>query len=92
MNKTDLAAAVAERTGTPKSRTGAIVDAVFDLIAEEIANGEGKVTIVNFGTFIRYARAEKKGSNPKTGEPLKIPARYVAKFKPGKGLAERVAG
>ena len=63
MNKTDLIAAVAEKTGTTKKNAGTIVDAVFETISEALSAGD-KVTLVGFGTFEVRDRAARKGVNP----------------------------
>ena len=49
-----------------------------------------KVTLVGFGTFQVFARKARRGRNPQTGESIQIPAKKAPKFKPGKGLRERV--
>ncbi|NLV91451.1 MAG: HU family DNA-binding protein [Firmicutes bacterium] len=90
MNKTDLIAAVAEKTGTTKKNAGTIVDAVFETISEALSAGD-KVTLVGFGTFEVRDRAARKGVNPSTKETIEIPASKVPAFKAGKGLREAVA-
>jgi DNA-binding protein HU-beta len=51
---------------------------------------DGKVTLVGFGTFQKSRRKARKGRNPQTGEMLKIKARNVVKFKPGKKLRDAI--
>ncbi len=89
MNKTDLVSAVAEDTGMTKVDAEKAVKSVFNAITEELAKGEA-VQLIGFGTFQVTERAERMGKNPQTGESIKIPAKTVAKFKPGKALAEAV--
>ncbi len=88
MNKNDLVNKVAE-TGLTKSSANAAVDAVFKGIEKALSKGE-KVTLVGFGTFSVSKRKARKGRNPQTGEQIKIAAKKVAKFKPGKGLKDSV--
>ena len=51
---------------------------------------EGKLTLTGFGTFEVVKRAKRKGRNPQTGEPITIKAHKVVKFKPGKGLRDKI--
>lgn len=86
----DIAAAVALNKGLTKKDAEAIVNEVFDVVAEALEAGD-KVQITGFGTLQTHVRAERAGRNPQTGEELHIPAKRVVKFKAGKELAERVA-
>jgi DNA-binding protein HU-beta len=89
MNKTELAAAVAEKTGLAKKDAAAAVQAFTDVISEELKKGE-KVQIVGFGTFEVSERAAREGRNPQTGETMKIEASKAPKFKAGKALKDAV--
>ena len=89
LNKTQLIAAVAGETGLTKIDAEKAVKACFDSITGELAGGES-VTLIGFGTFSVYERAARTGKNPRTGDTIKIPAKKVAKFKPGKALTELV--
>ena len=89
MNKTELVNAVAEKASLKKVEAEAAVKATMDAISEELSSG-GTVTLIGFGTFTVLERAARNGKNPRTGEPLKIPAKNVPKFKPGKALTEGV--
>lgn len=89
MNKTELTAAVAEKTGLSKSAAAAAVQAVTDVITEELAAG-GKVQLVGFGTFDVTERAAREGRNPQTGETMTISASKAPKFKAGKALKDAV--
>ena len=89
MNKGELIDSIAKQTGLTKADSSRALDATLDAIQGTLATGE-KVSIPGFGTFDTARRAARKGRNPQTGEPIKIKARTVAKFKPGKGLAEAV--
>jgi len=91
MNKTELIAAVAEKTGLSKKDSDAAVAAVVDAITESLVQGE-KVQLVGFGSFEVKARAGRVARNPRTGETIEIPASKVPVFKAGKGLKDTVAG
>ncbi len=89
MNKNDLIAVVANNTGLSKSDSVKAVDGVFDAIADSLKAGE-EVRLVGFGTFNVTRRKASQGRNPRTGEPIMIPASNQPKFKPGKGLKDAV--
>ena len=89
MNKNDLVTAVAGRSGMSKADASRAVDGVFDSIAGALSSG-GEVRIVGFGTFSVANRKATTGRNPRTGEPIQIPASKQPKFKAGKGLKEAV--
>lgn len=89
MNKTDLIAAVAEKSDITKKDAEKTVSAVIDTIIESVANGE-KVQIVGFGTFEQRIRKERTGVDPRTHESIIIPETKVPAFKPGKAFKETV--
>lgn len=89
MNKNELIDAVADSTGLSKNDSMTAVDSVFDAITAALKNGED-VRLVNFGTFTVTKRAASQGRNPRTGEPIQIPASMQPKFKAGKGLKDAV--
>jgi DNA-binding protein HU-beta len=91
MNKNDLIAAVAEKSGLSKADSGKAVDGVFDAISGTLM-AKGEVRIVGFGTFSTAERKATTGRNPRTGEALQIAASTQPKFKAGKGLKEAVNG
>jgi DNA-binding protein HU-beta len=91
MNKGDLAAAVADKTGLSKSQANQAVEAVFGVITDQLKSGE-EVRVLGFGNFVVAERAASTGRNPQTGEPMKIKASKQAKFKPGKGLKDTLNG
>ena len=90
MNKAELSAAVAEKIGASKKVSEQAVNAVFETITEALAKGE-KVQLVGFGIFDVKVRAARTGRNPKTKEPVEIPASKVPQFKAGKLLKESLA-
>lgn len=91
MNKNELSAAIAEKTGLGKGDAASAVDAVFDTITSTLKDG-GDVRILGFGNFSVNQRAATTGRNPLTGKPVDIPAKKVAKFSAGKGLKDALNG
>ncbi|MEM7687743.1 MAG: HU family DNA-binding protein [Pseudomonadota bacterium] len=89
MNKNDLISAVAETSGLSKTDTSHAVEGVFDAITKALAGGD-EVRLVGFGTFSVAKRKASTGRNPRTGEPMNIPASTQPKFKAGKGLKDAV--
>ena len=89
MNKTDLIDKVAESTELSKTSAIRAVEAMLDVITGTLRNGDS-VTLSGFGTFSVSNRAPRSGRNPRTGEPITIPASKSAKFKSGKGLKDAV--
>lgn len=89
MNKNDLIADVAGSTGLSKADATRAVDSVFDAIEGALRRGD-EVRLVGFGTFSVTHRQATTGRNPRTGEPIQIPASNQPKFKAGKGLKSSV--
>lgn len=87
MNKADLIEALAASHDLTKTKAGEIIDTLFGQIEQTLANGD-EVTLVGFGTFGVAKRAARTGRNPKTGQTIKIEAKKVPKFRPGKGLRD----
>lgn len=91
MNKAELIAAVAEKTGMSKKDTEAVIVAALNTITEALAEEE-KVQLVGFGSFEVKTRAARVGRNPKTGTEIEIPQTKTPVFKAGKALKDAVAG
>lgn len=89
MNKSELVQAVVAETNLSQVQAAKVVDAVIGAIKQELVKG-GEVALVGFGTFYVAQSAERKGRNPKTGEPLTIAAAKTPKFRAGKPLKEAV--
>ncbi len=89
MNKNDLIADVAERTGMSKASASQAVEAVIDAITNSLKSGQ-EVKIIGFGNFAVTQRQASKGRNPRTGEEIDIPASKSPKFRAGKGLRDAV--
>lgn len=89
MNKTEFISAVAAKSGLTKVDAKKAVEAFMETVTEELKNG-GKVALLGFGSFSVTEKAARKGVNPKTKQPIDIPARKSVKFKAGSELAEQV--
>jgi DNA-binding protein HU-beta len=68
----------------------AALTSFMDGVTTSLKKKEGKVTLVGFGTFMKVRRKARKGRNPQTGDPIKIKAANVVKFRPGKKLRDAV--
>ena len=89
MNKTELIAAAAEAAGIAKKDAERVIDAAFDQIVFQLAQGK-KVQITGFGTFEAKNRKPRVGRNPQTRETIQIPATRVPDFKPSQNLKDIV--
>ena len=85
MNKSELIAAIATKTGETKKDAEATLNAFVNVVSETLAKGD-KVQLVGFGSFEVRKRAARKGRNPQTKEEIKIPASKAPVFKAGKAL------
>ena len=90
MNKTELVAAVAEKSGMTKKDAERVVSATFETITAELMKGE-KVQISGFGIFEVKAREARVGRNPRTKEAIEIPASKAPAFKASKTLKDTVS-
>ena len=90
MNKTDLISAIAAGSGLSKKDSEKALKATIDAITDALVKGE-KVQLVGFGVFDVKDRAARTGRNPKTKEPISIPATRTPQFKAGKALKDVVA-
>ncbi len=90
MTKAELIDKMAKDAGITKTAAGKALDSFVDGVTKALKKKDGKVTLVGFGTFSKVRRNARKGRNPQTGESIKIKARNVVKFKPGKKLSESV--
>ena len=90
MNKTELATAIATKTGVSKKDAEAMINAFTETVGDAMKKGD-KVQLIGFGTFETSKRNARTGKNPQTGEAIKIPATTVPKFKAGKALKDKVA-
>lgn len=89
MNKGEMIAAMAEKSGLTKKDCEAALDAFTAVVEEALKSGE-KVQLVGFGSFEVKERAARTGRNPRTKEPVEIPASKAPVFKAGKGLKDTI--
>jgi integration host factor subunit beta len=89
MTKADLVEKVAKEAEMTKKDAEKLVEIIFDSIVSTLNEGE-KIELRGFGSFRVRERNARKGRNPKTGEAVKIPAKRVAYFKPGKDLKDLI--
>lgn len=89
MNKQELVLKVAEKASLSKKEAEKFVEAFMDTVADALVEGD-KVALLGFGTFETRERAAREARNPATGETLKLAAKTVPAFKPGKALKEAV--
>ncbi|MBR4972798.1 MAG: HU family DNA-binding protein [Oscillospiraceae bacterium] len=89
MNKSELIAAAAQRTGLSKKDTEKTLGVVLDIIAEELSKGE-KVQLAGFGSFEVKTREARVGRNIRTNEAIEIPASKATVFKASKLLRDEV--
>ena len=89
MNKSDLVNEIAKALKTKKEAQAA-VDCVFSTITSALKKND-TVTLIGFGTFKVAQRNARTGRNPQTGAEIKISAKKVAKFVPGKALKDAVS-
>lgn len=89
MNKQDIIARIAEKSGLTKKDVETVVNAVLEEITEALRAGE-KVQFVGFGTFETRKRSARTGRNPQTGETINIPEAVIPAFRAGNKLKEAV--
>src|SRR5258708_3441915 len=90
MTKKAMARAIAEEMDLTQIQVQEIIQRVFDGITETLVQ-EGRVELRNFGVFQVKRRKPRKARNPRTLEKLKVPAKMVVTFKPGREMEERIA-
>lgn len=90
MTKADLIDQMAKDADITKVAAGAALESFLASVAKALKKKDGKVTLVGFGTFQKTRRKARKGRNPQTGEPIKIKATNVVKFRPGKKLRDAI--
>lgn len=91
MNKQELIAALADKTGINKKQAGEAIDALGDVVGEALAKGD-EITLPGIGKLTVEHKAARKGRNPSTGAEIDIPAKNVPKFSAIKALKDVVNG
>ena len=89
MTKTELIAAISEKTGSDRKSVSSTLDAIAEIVASEVADG-GAVTLPGIGKIVCRERPERTVRNPATGEQLKKPADRAVKVTIAKPLKESV--
>jgi DNA-binding protein HU-beta len=89
MNKSELVTKMASDAGITKVQAAAALESFTTNVQKTLKQG-GVVMLIGFGTFSVTKRAARVGRNPRTGAPLKIKAKRVARFKPGKALSSKI--
>ena len=89
VNKSELIDQVADKAGLSKADAGRALDAVLEAVTAALKRGDA-VNLVGFGSFSVKARAARTGLNPRTKEPIAIPASNNPAFKAGKALKDAV--
>jgi DNA-binding protein HU-beta len=90
MTKAELVEKAAKDAKVSKAAAAAALNSFIGSVTKALKKKNGKVTLVGFGTFSKVRRKARKGRNPQTGEPIKIKARNVVKFRPGKKLKDAI--
>lgn len=89
MTKKEIVRTISEEIGLTQLKTKEIVQKTFDAIVEALVE-EGRIELRNFGVFEVKRRAPRKARNPRTGDKVEVPEKFVVTFKPGKEMEERV--
>ncbi len=89
MTKKEIVKTISEEIGLTQLKTKEIVQKTFDTIVDTLVE-EHRIELRNFGVFEVKKRAARKARNPRTGEKVFVPEKYVVTFKPGKEMEERV--
>jgi DNA-binding protein HU-beta len=87
MNKTELISAIAADSELNKAVVKQVLDKFLATVSKELKSG-GKVSLVGHGTYHVIEKSARTGINPRTKEPIKIPAKKVVKFKPASAFIE----
>ena len=89
MTKKDIVRTISEELGLTQLKTKEIVQKTFDGIIDVLVN-DGRIELRNFGVFEVKKRAARKGRNPKTGDTVDVPEKFVVTFKAGREMEQRV--
>lgn len=89
MTKKEIVKTISEEIGLTQLKTKEIVQKTFDAIVETLVD-ERRIELRNFGVFEVKKRAARKARNPRTGQRVEVPEKFVVTFKPGKEMEEKV--
>ena len=90
MNKGELVEEVARRTKLPAGTVGEVLESFMEVVSRSVVRGE-KVVLSGFGTFLRQARGRRTARNIWADRPIRVPARNVPAFRPGRPFKDAVA-
>ena len=89
MTKKEIVRTISEEIGLTQLKTKEIVQKTFDAIVKTLVD-DGRIELRNFGVFEVKRRAPRKARNPRTGDKVFVPEKFVVTFKPGKEMEKRV--
>ena len=89
VTKKDIVRAISDHLKMPQQQTKKIVQLTFDTIIDSLVS-ERRIELRNFGVFEVKPRAARKARNPRTGQQVDVPMKYVVTFKPGKNMEAKV--
>jgi nucleoid DNA-binding protein len=89
VTKKEIVKTISEEIGLTQLKTKEIVQKTFDAIVDTLVE-EGRIELRNFGVFEVKKRAARKARNPRTGQRVDVPEKFVVTFKPGKEMEEKV--
>jgi nucleoid DNA-binding protein len=89
VTKKEIVRTISEEIGLTQLKTKEIVQKTFDAIVEALVE-EKRIELRNFGVFEVKRRAPRKARNPRTGDKVFVPEKFVVTFKPGKEMEQRV--
>lgn len=89
LNRRDMVAGVVEKTGLPRARAVAVIDATLEVISSGLLGGK-EVRLLGFGNFVVSARKAGKGRDPRSGAEIDVPASKSVRFRPAKTLKEKL--
>ena len=90
MTKAELVEKAAKDAKVSKVAAAAALNSFISSVTKALKKKDGKVTLVGFDTFAKIRRKARKGRNPQTGDPIKIKACNVVKFRAGKKLKDAI--
>src|SRR5687767_3345904 len=89
VTKKEIVKTISDEIGLTQLKTKEIVQKTFDAIVETLCE-DGRIELRNLGVFEVKKRAARKARNPRTGQRVDVPHKFVVNFKPGKEMEERV--
>ncbi len=91
MNKAEIVDSISQETGVMKRHVEQVVNSLFSTVASELKAGR-RLSVIGFGSFVPTKRRARPGRNPRTGEPIKIPASKGVRFSAGSALKDVLNG